>query len=64
MAYITPPTHFFAPPRPFMPNQYVTGEASQMLSGGPSPEPRDEEMLELAPLTMMVDPPLPSTQRW
>ncbi|XP_062488630.1 signal transducer and activator of transcription 6 isoform X2 [Pezoporus occidentalis] len=49
-------------PRPFMPNQYMTGEASQMLSGGPSPEPRDEEMLELAPLTLMDS--LQSTQRW
>ncbi|KAM8990465.1 signal transducer and activator of transcription 6 isoform 3-T3 [Ara ararauna] len=54
----------FRNPLPFMPNQYMTGEASQMLSGGPSPEPRDEEMLELAPLTLMVDPPLQSTQRW
>ncbi|XP_065515557.1 signal transducer and activator of transcription 6 isoform X3 [Lathamus discolor] len=54
----------FRNPLPFMPNQYMTGEASQMLSGGPSPEPQDEEMLELAPLTLMVDPPLQSTQRW
>uniref|UniRef100_A0A8V5GZS3 Uncharacterized protein n=1 Tax=Melopsittacus undulatus TaxID=13146 RepID=A0A8V5GZS3_MELUD len=58
------PPFLCPPPRPFMPNQYMTGETSQMLSGGPSPEPRDEEMLELAPLPLMGDPPLQSTQRW
>ncbi|KAM6189050.1 signal transducer and activator of transcription 6 isoform 1-T3 [Sarcoramphus papa] len=49
---------------PFMPNQYMTGETSQLLSGGPSPEPRDEEMPELAPFTSMVDLPLQSSPRW
>ncbi|XP_074990101.1 signal transducer and activator of transcription 6 isoform X1 [Calonectris borealis] len=54
----------FRNPLPFMPNQYMTGEASQLLSGGPSPEPQDEEMPELAPFTTMVDPPLQSSPRW
>ncbi|KAM7079936.1 signal transducer and activator of transcription 6 isoform 2-T3 [Ciconia maguari] len=53
----------FRNPLPFMPNQYVTGEASQLLSGGPSPEPQDEEMPELAPFTPMVEPPLQSSPR-
>ncbi|XP_029892603.1 signal transducer and activator of transcription 6 isoform X2 [Aquila chrysaetos chrysaetos] len=53
----------FRNPLPFMPDQYMTGEASQLLSGGPSPEPQDEEMPELAPFTSMVDPPLQSSPR-
>lgn len=51
------------PPRSFMTNQYMPGEASQLLPGGPSPEPRDEEMPELAPFTPM-DAPLQSSPRW
>lgn len=47
-----------------MPNQYMMGEASQLLSGGPSPEPQDEEMPELTLFTPMVDPPLQSSPRW
>ncbi|XP_068266096.1 LOW QUALITY PROTEIN: signal transducer and activator of transcription 6 [Nyctibius grandis] len=54
----------FRNPLPFMPNQYMPGEASQMLPRGPSPEPRDEEMSELVPFTPMVDPPLQSSPRW
>ncbi|KAM6038606.1 signal transducer and activator of transcription 6 isoform 2-T2 [Theristicus caerulescens] len=53
----------FGNPLPFMPNQYMTGEASQLLPGGPSPEPQDEEMPELAPFTQMVDPSLQSSPR-
>ncbi|XP_037226806.1 signal transducer and activator of transcription 6 isoform X1 [Falco rusticolus] len=54
----------FRNPLPFMPNQYITGEASQLLSGGPSPEPQDEEMPELGPFPPMVDQPLQSSPRW
>lgn len=50
-----PPCHLW-PPRPFMHNQY--------LPGGPSPEPRDEEMPELAPFPSMVEAPLSSSTRW
>ncbi|XP_071656172.1 signal transducer and activator of transcription 6 isoform X3 [Patagioenas fasciata] len=46
----------FRNPMPFMHNQY--------LPGGPSPEPRDEEMPELAPFPPMVEAPLPSSPRW
>ncbi|XP_053907252.1 signal transducer and activator of transcription 6 isoform X2 [Cuculus canorus] len=45
----------FQNPGPFMPSQYLTG--------GPSPEPQDEEMPELAAFTPMVDVPLQSSQR-
>lgn len=62
MTYISPPHSLSL--RPFMPDQYMTGEASQLLSGGPSPEPQDEEMPELAPFASMVDPPLQSSPRW
>ncbi|XP_054663269.1 signal transducer and activator of transcription 6 isoform X1 [Grus americana] len=51
------PNLAFRNPLPFMPNQYMSGEASQLLSGGPSPEPRDEEMPELAPFTLMQNSP-------
>ncbi|KAM9214514.1 signal transducer and activator of transcription 6 [Leptosomus discolor] len=54
----------FRNPLPFMPNQYMTGEPSQLLAGGPSPEPQDEEMPELTPFTPMVDAPLQSSPRW
>ncbi|XP_027301234.3 signal transducer and activator of transcription 6 isoform X2 [Anas platyrhynchos] len=53
----------FRNPMSFMTNQYMPGEASQLLPGGPSPEPRDEEMPELAPFTPM-DAPLQSSPRW
>ncbi|KAM6231326.1 signal transducer and activator of transcription 6 isoform 2-T2 [Spheniscus humboldti] len=53
----------FRNPLHFMPNQYMMGEASQLLSGGPSPEPQDEEMPELTLFTPMVDPPLQSSPR-
>ncbi|CAN0016571.1 unnamed protein product [Bubo scandiacus] len=46
----------FRNPVPFMPNQYMPGEASS--------EPRDEEMPELPPFTPMVDAPLQSSSRW
>ncbi|XP_064899723.1 signal transducer and activator of transcription 6 isoform X1 [Columba livia] len=46
----------FRNPMPFMHNQY--------LPGGPSPEPRDEEMPELAPFPSMVEAPLSSSTRW
>lgn len=43
-----------------MPNQYLSGEAAQLLPGDPSPEPRDEEM-DLDPFRMAA---LPSPPRW
>uniref|UniRef100_A0A8C8ARK6 Signal transducer and activator of transcription n=2 Tax=Strigidae TaxID=30459 RepID=A0A8C8ARK6_9STRI len=46
----------FRNPVPFMPNQYMPGEASS--------EPQDEEMHELPPFTSMVDAPLQSSPRW
>ncbi|XP_075301938.1 signal transducer and activator of transcription 6 isoform X1 [Opisthocomus hoazin] len=46
----------FRNPLPFMP--------SQPLPGGPSPEPQDEEMPELAPFPAMVEQPLQSSPRW
>ncbi|XP_071585594.1 signal transducer and activator of transcription 6 isoform X4 [Heliangelus exortis] len=58
----------FRNPLPFMPNQYMPGEAPQLLSGGPLPEPQDEEMPETmaepAPFPSIVDPLLQSSQRW
>ncbi|XP_069735755.1 signal transducer and activator of transcription 6 [Phaenicophaeus curvirostris] len=46
----------FQNPGPFMPSQY--------LPGGPSPEPQDEEMPELAAFTPLVDAPLQNSPRW
>lgn len=52
------------PSRPFMPNQYMPGEVSQLLPGGPSVEPRDEEMPELPPFPAVEDGQLQSSPRW
>ncbi|XP_054253122.1 signal transducer and activator of transcription 6 [Indicator indicator] len=52
----------FGNPMPFMPNQYLREEAPQMLPGGPSQEPGDEEMPELPPFPL--EPALQSSPRW
>ncbi|XP_068853757.1 signal transducer and activator of transcription 6 [Aphelocoma coerulescens] len=54
----------FRTPGPFMPSQYMPGEVSQLLPGGPSVEPRDEEMPELPPFPAVEDGPLQSSPRW
>ncbi|XP_066193540.1 signal transducer and activator of transcription 6 [Sylvia atricapilla] len=54
----------FRPPGPFMPNQYMSGEVSQLLPAGPSAEPQDEEMPELPPFPAVEDASLQSSPRW
>ncbi|XP_064495030.1 signal transducer and activator of transcription 6 isoform X2 [Pseudopipra pipra] len=58
----------FGNPGPFLPNQYLPGEASQLLPGGPPSELQDEEMPELPPelppFPGVVDVPLQSPPRW
>lgn len=51
-------------PRPFMPNQFLSGEVPQLLPAGPSAEPQDEEMPELSEFQLVGEASLPSPPRW
>ncbi|XP_019466673.1 signal transducer and activator of transcription 6-like [Meleagris gallopavo] len=60
----------FRNPMSFLPNQFLPGEGPpqvegphQLIPGGPSPEPRDEEMPELGPFEA-INTALQSSPRW
>lgn len=54
----------FQNPMSFLPNQFLPGEGPrQLIPGGPSPEPRDEEMPELGPFEA-ISTALQSSPRW
>lgn len=55
----------FRSPMSFLPNQFLPGEGPppHLIPGGPSPEPRDEEMPELGPFEA-INTALQSSPRW